>query len=314
VVLPSHNEATHLTGVIRSIPQWVRHVIVVDDGSTDETPHVLARITDPRLVVIRHEHNLGFGAAVATGYRQALGLEADAVVKMDADGQMSADDLETIVAPLAWDLADYVKGNRFHSAQEVRAMPADRRIGNLVASLIAKPATGYWHLFDPHSGYTAIAADTLRRIDLDTMARDYEFQIQQLLVLRPLDARVVDVPVRALYGDEVSGMHFGDAIRLPLDLARGWIRRARRGREGPAPAHGIEGLLERASARASGYGRPGWWTSPANIGVGLLSLGLALVLLALGASLSLADATLARSRTPGSRENRVVAKRIGELR
>jgi glycosyltransferase involved in cell wall biosynthesis len=226
VVLPSYNESLHLPGVIETMPGWVWRIYVVDDCSTDDTRGVVARYVGDRLDYIRHERNQGVGGAVRTGFRRALDDGADVIVKMDADGQMDPDDLEKLVMPIRLGLAEYVKGNRFRVARQSRSMPTYRRIGNVILSLANKVATGYWHVFDPQCGYVAITAPVLSEIDLDSVANDYFFENDMLVGLNIIGARVVDVPVATVYGDEVSHIRLGRVLTsFPVRLVSRWARR-----------------------------------------------------------------------------------------
>ncbi|MGI9183236.1 MAG: glycosyltransferase family 2 protein, partial [Longimicrobiaceae bacterium] len=122
VVLPCFNEERHLAGVLAALPEMVRTIVVVDDGSIDGTAEVLGSVADPRLVTIRHPQNQGVGAAMASGYRAALERGAEICVKMDGDGQMAAEHLPRLIAPLLRREADYSKGNRFRDLEALARM------------------------------------------------------------------------------------------------------------------------------------------------------------------------------------------------
>jgi glycosyltransferase involved in cell wall biosynthesis len=176
---------------------------------------------DPRVKVLRNPKNMGVGGAVQTGYRAALADDMDVVVKIDGDGQMPPSLLPLLVAPIIAGEADYVKGNRFFSIEDVKTMPAVRIIGNAGLSFLTKLSTGYWSLFDPTNGYTAIHAAVLARLPLDRIAERYFFESDMLFRLNVLRARVVDMPMAAVYRDEKSNMRIS---RVVLPFLRGHLR------------------------------------------------------------------------------------------
>ena len=206
VILPAHNEAAHIGGVIASIPAFVDAIIVVDDASTDGTAEVARATGDPRVEVLVHETNAGVGGAMRTGYRRAIERRFDLAVKMDADGQMRADELERLIEPIRRGNADYTKGNRFYLRGATRAMPARRNFGNQLLSFMTKIASGYWHVYDPQCGFTVVRTAVLRLLDLDHVASDYFFEDDMLIGVNALGARVVDVPISTVYGAETSGV------------------------------------------------------------------------------------------------------------
>lgn len=226
VVLPAYNEGPHLAGVISDVPAWVDGVIVVDDCSTDETAAVAESSADPRVALIRRERNGGVGAAVVTGYRYALETGFDIVVKVDADGQMDLSELEALVLPIQLGMAEYTKGNRFRRTGRPKGMPRGRWFGSVMLSFLTKTASGYWHVFDPQCGFTAIAAPALAQLKLDAVAQDFFFENDMLIRLNVIDARVVDVSTAALYGEETSSLRIGHvAWSFPFRLIRGFAWR-----------------------------------------------------------------------------------------
>ena len=207
--------------VVARIPAWVTGIIVVDDASTDDTLAVAQSLTDSRVTVLHHDHNRGVGGAMVTGYRAALEAGYDVVVKMDADDQMDADELPALVRPIELGMAEYTKGNRFRRTGWPKGMPRTRWFGSVALSFLTKVASGYWHVFDPQCGFTAITAPALARLKLDGIARDYFFENDMLIRLNVIDARVVDVSTAALYGDELSTLRIGRVTwTFPLRLVR----------------------------------------------------------------------------------------------
>jgi glycosyltransferase involved in cell wall biosynthesis len=206
-VIPCYKVAQHVLDVIAAIPHECERIYVVDDACPDGSGKlVAAQCRDPRVQVIFHEKNEGVGGAVISGYRRALGEGLDIVVKIDGDGQMDPALLPRFVAPLLNGQADYAKGNRFFDLRNISRMPTIRVFGNAVLSFFSKLSTGYWDLFDPTNGYTAIHADALRMLPLDKISKRWFFETDLLFRLGTVRAVVQDIPMDARYGDEVSGL------------------------------------------------------------------------------------------------------------
>lgn len=228
VVIPAYNEAGSLGAVIRGLPDVVGTIIVVDDGSTDPTPQLLHNHADPRLVVLRHPRNRGVGAAIASGYQEALRRGAEIVAVMGGDGQMDPRDLPALLLPVAEGRADYAKGNRFLGGEAFKTMPFVRYVGNIALSLLSKPVTGYWHLFDSQCGYTAISAAALSTLPLDHLYPRYGVPNDILTALHERGFRVLDVPVRPLYPTRHSHMRLTRVVlSLSWLLFRLFLRRLR---------------------------------------------------------------------------------------
>jgi len=141
---------------------------------------------DLRVHVIYHESNLGVGGAVMTGYRAALKDGADIIVKIDGDGQMDASLISNFIEPILAGEADYTKGNRFFNLEEIRSMPGLRLFGNAVLSFMTKLSSGYWDLFDPTNGYTAIHVDVARHLPFNKISSRYFFETDMLFRLNTL--------------------------------------------------------------------------------------------------------------------------------
>jgi dolichol-phosphate mannosyltransferase len=208
VVVPAYNVERQVEPVIRSLPTFVKHVIVVDDASRDATGQIVSTLSkeDPRVILIQHERNQGVGGAMVSGLKKALEIDSQVIVKMDGDGQMSADDLPRLIAPLISGEADYTKGNRFRDLNTLRNMPLVRLWGNTGLTFLVKAATGYWDCMDPSNGFLAIRGDVLAQIPLEKIHRSYFFEISMLSQLYLIDAYVMDISMQTRYGDEDSHM------------------------------------------------------------------------------------------------------------
>lgn len=227
VVIPSYRVVRHILGVISAIGPEVWRIYVVDDKCPDGSgDQVEAQCKDPRVVVLRHEVNLGVGAAVMTGYRAAIANGAEIMVKVDGDGQMDPSLIPNFVAPILAGEADYTKGNRFFDLEGLRAMPKARLFGNAVLSLMTKLSSGYWDIFDPTNGYTAIHADVARHLPLAKISNRYFFETDILFRLSILRAVVVDIPMDAKYCDEVSNINISKIMgEFLVKHARNFVKR-----------------------------------------------------------------------------------------
>lgn len=226
VVIPMYRVAGEIEGVLRALPEWVWRVVVVDDASPDESAARALAVGDARVVLVRHETNQGVGGAVMSGFRKAVELGATVLVKMDGDGQMSAEDLEGVITPVLQGRADYAKGNRFYHLNQIGRMPWIRRMGNLSLSFLVKAASGYWNLFDPANGYVAMDAALFPELEPERIHRRYFFESSLLVELSLLRAVVVDVSMPARYGEEQSSLSVTRILReFPPLLLRSFLRR-----------------------------------------------------------------------------------------
>jgi dolichol-phosphate mannosyltransferase len=226
VVIPAYNVAQYIESVVKGIPEFVDEIIIVNDGSTDQTAAILGGIQDPRVTIESREVNQGLGRAMVAGYSQAVKRAADVVVKMDGDGQMDPQYLPALLDPIIADGYTYTKGNRFLDAEELNHMPKVRLIGNYLLTFLTKLVSGYWNIFDPQNGFVAIDANMLRKLPLEKLARRYFFENDMLVQLNVLRARVKDVPIPAVYGSEHSSMRLTQVLwTFPIYLFhRFWYR------------------------------------------------------------------------------------------
>ena len=209
VVVPAYNEERLIGETLTSIPSLVDQIIVVNDASTDNTAQIVREKAkdDGRICLLEHEVNQEVGRAIATGYKKALELEMDVTVVMAGDGQMDPKDFMNIIGPIVNGTAEYSKGNRLFYGDAWRMIPRHRYLGNSFLSLLTKIASGYWHIADSQSGYTAISLIALKRLNLDHIYRGYGMPNDLLIKLNQYDFRVRDVHIRPVYNrGEKSGI------------------------------------------------------------------------------------------------------------
>jgi glycosyltransferase involved in cell wall biosynthesis len=147
-----------------------------------------------------------------TGYQAAIAAGATVIVKLDGDGQMDPSEIPRLVKAILHGEADYTKGNRFFDLEGLKQMPALRLWGNAALSFLSKGSTGYWDIFDPTNGFTAIHARVAAILPFDKISRRYFFESDMLFRLNTLRAVVWDIPMHAHYGTETSHLHVGRAL------------------------------------------------------------------------------------------------------
>src|SRR5437660_3030510 len=229
VVVPAHDEEELIGTTIAGVPEFVDRIYVVDDASGDATVERAQAVADSRVEVIRHARNEGVGAAIVTGYKRAADEKMDVTAVMAGDNQMDPYDLEHLVQPVARGEVDYAKANRLFTGEAWKLIPRTRYLGNAVLSLLTKIASGYWHVADSQSGYTAIGLRTLQALDLDRVYRRYGFPNDMLVHLNVVSARVRDVPSRPVYGvGERSGIRYRHVVpKISWLLVKGFVWRMR---------------------------------------------------------------------------------------
>jgi len=219
VVVPCYRTQRYILEVLAGIGPEVTRIYVVDDACPEHTGvWVQKQCVDPRVEVLFNPNNLGVGGAVKAGYRAALAAGADIIVKIDGDGQMDPALIMEFIRPILSGEADYTKGNRFFDLEDVRGMPTNRLIGNGILSFMTKLSSGYWDLFDPTNGYTAIHRAALERVPLHKVADRYCFESDLLFRLGTLRAVTVDVPMQSRYGSETSSLVIRTVVPQLLGL------------------------------------------------------------------------------------------------
>lgn len=213
VVIPCYKVKSHILAVISGIGPEVDKIYVVDDCCPDKSGEFVEQeCSDPRVNVIKCPVNQGVGGAVMTGYAAAIAEGVDVIVKVDGDGQMDPLLIPDFVLPILNGQADYTKGNRFFDLEEIRQMPKIRLFGNAALSFLTKLSSGYWDLFDPTNGFTAIHADIARHLPVRKISKRYFFETDILFRLNTLRAVVIDIPMDAKYEDEVSNLKISKII------------------------------------------------------------------------------------------------------
>ncbi|HSM26313.1 MAG TPA: glycosyltransferase family 2 protein [Anaerolineaceae bacterium] len=226
VVIPAYKVEKHIRTVVENIPDFVKSIIVVNDGSPDSTNLILSKIADKRLIILDHKENQGVGEAMITGYNQAVTIGAEILVKMDGDDQMDPEKIEELVFPIFNQDADFTKGNRFLHQTQLSSMPLLRRIGNWGLTFLVKAASGYWQIFDPTNGFTAMHANIWKQINQSRIAKDYYFESSLLSEMRFINAVVQDVFIPARYQDEKSSLSIWKVLfSFPLRLLKTTLRR-----------------------------------------------------------------------------------------
>ena len=227
-IIPAYRVENEIESVLRSLPDYLHHIIVVDDASPDKTSERVTRLAngDSRIVLIRHERNQGVDGAMVTGFRKALELGAQIVVKVDGDGQMDPSHLPSLIEPLILGKADYAKGNRFRDFVSLQKMPWIRRVGNMALGFLSKAATGYWNVFDPTNGFLGIRAEVLAQLPLHSVDKTYFFETSMLANLYLIGAVIRDVPMPARYQGEVSSLVIHRVmLEFPFKLLSTFLRR-----------------------------------------------------------------------------------------
>ncbi len=219
VVVPCYRETDNVLDVLAGIGADVRHIFVVDDACPDGTGRLVRKsCKDKRVQVIVHDRNRGVGGATLTGYERAIEAGADVIVKLDGDGQMDPAFIPQLIEPIVKGAADYVKGNRFHDLQGLGKMPVLRIVGNILLSFASKVSSGYWNVFDPTNGFTAIHTKIATRLPFEKIANGFFFESDVLFRLNNLRAAIAEMPMTARYGNEKSTLNIRKAV---LEFAAG---------------------------------------------------------------------------------------------
>lgn len=208
VVIPCYKVDKSIIDVINKIPSFVSKIYVVDDFCPNFSGKIvhLNFKNDKRVKIIFNPLNMGVGGAVVKGYNAAISDNLDLVIKIDGDDQMDINIIELFINPIIFNFADYVKGNRFNEIDDFKKMPYKRIIGNIILSFFTKLSSGYWNILDPTNGYTSISVKILKKINLNKLNKRFFFESDILFRLYIIRAVVVDIPIKAIYKDEISNL------------------------------------------------------------------------------------------------------------
>lgn len=215
VVVPAYNEEALIRRTVTTLPDFVDKIVVVDDKSQDRTAQIVRGLStdNSKVILIERALNGGVGAAISDGYIWCRDNDIDIAVVMAGDGQMDPEDLPAIINPVAEGRADYSKGNRLITGEAWEKIPRARYLGNSVLTFLTKIASGYWHVTDSQTGYTAINRRALHLIPLRDIYPRYGMPNDLLVTLNIYNMRVTDVPVKPIYGiGEKSGIRVSRVV------------------------------------------------------------------------------------------------------
>ncbi|MFL2882218.1 MAG: glycosyltransferase family 2 protein [Candidatus Poseidoniaceae archaeon] len=208
VVIPAKDEELFIGAVLDTIPNFVDSVVVIDDGSSDDTSKVAKTYQDKsyNLTVIRLEGK-GVGGAIDAGHIEMLRNcpEPFVSVVMAGDGQMDPNDVTEVITPIIEQRCDYVKGNRFIHVDGVGNMPKVRRFASQILAFLTTLAAGI-AVSDPQCGYTATSHKVLKEWNWAKSWDKYGYPNYWLIELSRLSFSVVEVPVKSIYGSEKSNL------------------------------------------------------------------------------------------------------------
>ncbi len=228
VIIPAYNEEYLIKKTVDSVPGYVDKIYAINDASTDETLAVLRKLerSNKKLVVLNPESNGGVGHSIKLGLREAQEDGMDLAAVMAGDAQMDPEYLPVLIDNLIDRKLDYVKANRFLHREALKTMPAYRRIGNIVVTILTKFATGYYSIFDTQNGYVVYSRKAIDQLPYDMLSDRYDYENTVLIGLSIIGARVGDVAIPALYGEEKSTIKlFSTVAKVLSSLTKGFWKR-----------------------------------------------------------------------------------------
>lgn len=225
VVIPCYKTSQQICSVIEQMPEFVEHIIVVDDACPEHSGQLVEALNHPKVTLLSHQKNQGVGGAMVTGFKYALTLEVGIIVKVDGDGQMDLTQMADLIAPLNRGF-DYVKGNRFTHFETLKTMPKIRLIGNALLSFMLKITSGYWFISDVANGYIAINKKILATIDLDKIAKRYFFESDMIIQLGISRIALKEITMPSIYADEKSSINLTKIVlSFPIKIFKAFFKR-----------------------------------------------------------------------------------------
>ena len=207
VVIPARNEEHHIQTVLETLPEFIDMAVIIDDGSTDDTAQRANSVKTSFEKIILRTNGIGVGGAIDRGHQYILkNLQPPFIsVVMAGDGQMDPENLESLLQPIRAGDADFVKGNRMMNGTDIQQMPKTRRRASKILGWLTTLASGK-KVTDPQCGYTASSSNLLNQWNWNNSWKDYGYPNYWLIHLSSEGWNVKEVPVRAVYGSEISGI------------------------------------------------------------------------------------------------------------
>lgn len=205
-VIPAYNEEKLITKTVETLPSFVDKIILINDGSSDNTLNVVKNLAkkNNKIIIIDNKENIGLGSSMVKGFKKALALRTDLICVLAGDAQCNPSYLSKMADELITNNLDYVKANRFVHLEELKKMPKMRKFGNIIITILTKFSTGYYSIFDSQNGYAVFTRHILKKLSLDMVGKRYDYENTLLTALSIAGARVRDFPVPAVYGEETS--------------------------------------------------------------------------------------------------------------
>jgi glycosyltransferase involved in cell wall biosynthesis len=225
-LVPAYNEEKLIKKTIQSMPDFVDLIIVVNDCSQDNTAVEIRSAKEKRVMLIEHHKNTGLGGAIKSAVREAKKQEVEIGVVMAGDNQMDPHYLPALLDPICEEDYDMTKANRFYSSDGYNNMPKYRVFGSIVLAFMTRVTSGYWNIMDPQNGYVAYGPKVLERLNFEKITNGYALENDILINLNILGLRIKEIPVKAVYGEEVSHMKMWKIIpQFTWFLFLGFFRR-----------------------------------------------------------------------------------------
>ena len=208
-VIPVLNEEKAIEKVVSELENYCENIIIVNDGSTDNTKEILNKLSKTygrKLLIIDNKKNMGIGYSMKAGFKKSLDFDNSIIIKIDGDGQHQPQDLVKFINKINDEGYEFVKGNRFLLKDDLENMPVKKLIGNLLVTTLQKLISGKYDISDPNNGFLAIKKTVLEDIDIDNLQNNYFFENSLLLNITSHNYSVGEVGIKTIYNDEKSSI------------------------------------------------------------------------------------------------------------